>query len=174
MKMRAGQYAQRLAVLNNLGFANYKEYLNSDLYQGIKSRVLTRRPYCELCGDVSVVVHHVAYNKKSLRGSKSPLLVSLCNSCHYYIEVDKAGEKTTWSMAVTKLLCKLASLNKHDRASVIARCVGRGYKPEYYSGSPYYADARLKYRQRYNSTRWRNKRGNKKKQKTGKIPVKGA
>lgn len=63
-----------------LGFWCYKDYLKSDLWQEIRSRILPAK--CRRCGQDADCVHHQRYTLDNMRGKDSKYLVPLCNLCH--------------------------------------------------------------------------------------------
>lgn len=79
-------YEKRNAILKELGYNSYSEYLNSELWKNIRSEILKTRWSCEICGDKSTVLHHKAYNKMTLIGKANFNILSLCNSCHFKVE----------------------------------------------------------------------------------------
>jgi 5-methylcytosine-specific restriction endonuclease McrA len=88
-KLSGNQYRRRAANLRRLGFASYAEYLASDLWAGIRRRVLDRDGFkCKRCGGRATQVHHKKYVTKALTGDTLGLLVSLCGPCHTFCEWD--------------------------------------------------------------------------------------
>ena len=68
-----------------LGFKTYNDYLNSDLWRTIRSRVFDRDGYaCRDCGvlEEPIVVHHTSYALDVLEGRDDRCLVTLCHPCH--------------------------------------------------------------------------------------------
>jgi hypothetical protein len=87
-----GAYADRDAELGRMGFESYKAYRSSDLWKGIRKRVLLRDGRkCRCCGGPAIVVHHDSYGPLTLRGETLASLYSLCDPCHEAIEFD--GER---------------------------------------------------------------------------------
>ena len=83
-------YANRNIVLRVLGFASYADYLQSDKWQKIRTRVLRRAGYrCEVCGGVATQVHHNLYGRKQLTGRSLKGLKAVCKSCHEKIEFEQ-------------------------------------------------------------------------------------
>lgn len=85
--MSINRYKQRDEVLRSIGFQSYKEYLESDLWKSIRSRVLKR-----------------SYKKKYLLGKGNLRLAMkpICGKCHKEIEFD-GQEKTSLGRANEKL-----------------------------------------------------------------------
>lgn len=64
---------------------NYKEYLKSDYWLGIREQVYERDGHkCKLCDSPkNICVHHLSY--ENLYNEKLEDLVTLCRKCHYII-----------------------------------------------------------------------------------------
>lgn len=91
-------YNRRNGKLRQLGFASYPEYLKSELWASIRSRVLERdNGKCCGCGGEARVAHHSCYTNAALTGRSIQGLWSLCHKCHRFIEFDKSGEKVRLS-----------------------------------------------------------------------------
>lgn len=90
-------YAERNAILRELGFRDYREYLRSKLWKSIRERKLAQDPECYGCfrnEDKAIMqVHHGAYTAANLRGETLTDLWTVCSRCHKYIEVTKSGHK---------------------------------------------------------------------------------
>jgi|10_taG_2_1085330.scaffolds.fasta_scaffold17498_2 hypothetical protein len=77
-----------------LGFNTYNEYLKSDLWIGIRSKVLKNAGYkCKVCEHKATVVHHKCYFLPVMEGKRISSLIALCSSCHNKIEFDDEGNK---------------------------------------------------------------------------------
>jgi 5-methylcytosine-specific restriction endonuclease McrA len=87
-------YVRRQRNLEKLGFRTYSEYLASDLWKAIRSRVLQRdNGICRRCKGRAWQVHHRKYVMKAMDGTNIGLLVSVCGPCHEFMEWD--GERKT-------------------------------------------------------------------------------
>lgn len=87
-------YSRRDALLRSLGFASYGLYLNSDLWRGIRYRVLAlAKRQCCRCGGPATEVHHAAYDAETLRGLSVKRLVAVCRECHEKAEF--VGDRKT-------------------------------------------------------------------------------
>jgi len=84
-------YRERNRVIRSMGFNDYAEYLLSDLWKGVRSQVLSERPFCEGCGKDATQVHHSAYRKKNLEGRDLRRLHSVCGGCHFSAEISQSG-----------------------------------------------------------------------------------
>lgn len=97
-------YALRMMVVNHIGFATYKDYLNSDMWRDIRGSVLERdRHKCKVCGSPANQAHHKSYKKEVMLGQALNLIVSLCQFCHGAIERDICGKKVSLSEANRRL-----------------------------------------------------------------------
>jgi len=74
-----------------LGFRSYEAYGKSALWNSIRHLVLDRDgKCCQVCGTPSKVVHHIDYTTKIMLGEGDQHeLITLCEPCHNYIEVEK-------------------------------------------------------------------------------------
>lgn len=95
--------SHRKAALLAMGFASYRAYLASDLWEAIRNRVLARDKYCcRRCGENANQVHHTHYWPEVLRGEDDSYLVALCRFCHQSIEFDGNGEKKPLSRVLNR------------------------------------------------------------------------
>lgn len=91
--------------------SNYELYLRSELWAGIRLRVLTRDNHeCCVCLGLATQVHHLAYDRDTMRGRSIRRLVSMCAGCHREIEFDKDGNKRHLHMANWRL-CDLLGMS---------------------------------------------------------------
>lgn len=82
-------YSSRNQNLLNLGFPDYAAYLASDLYRGIRRRVLADRNHqCVCCGQEATQVHHERYTVADLLGETIDFLQAICVRCHEDVERD--------------------------------------------------------------------------------------
>lgn len=97
------RYQQRDAVLKEMGFASYREYLASALWRRIRARLLKACPVCP-CGKTAEQVHHRTYKRRYLegRGKIHKYLVPICRECHESIEFE-GSEKLSLGWANAKL-----------------------------------------------------------------------
>jgi hypothetical protein len=100
---RFERYADRQRLLGFLGYSTYGEYLKTDEWKTIRSRVLATNPSCLMCSLPSQVVHHVKYWDTTLLGLDDRTLAALCHKCHELIEINEQGEKTALGQANHKL-----------------------------------------------------------------------
>lgn len=108
MKSKPLRYEHRDAVLKRLGFESYGDYLKSDLWASIRSRVFDRDGgRCRGCGKKAAQVHHFSYGDVTMRGEILDRLISVCLRCHRKIEF-KNGRKRSFSQSVQ---CTRAMLN---------------------------------------------------------------
>lgn len=99
-------YKQRDECLFRLGFASYRDYLNSQLWTVIRTAKLESNPNCELCDNVANHVHHQSYRLETLIGKNIKPLVSLCEPCHRRVEFRPDGTKRNFE-AVMKTVRRL-------------------------------------------------------------------
>lgn len=97
------EYALRNRLLERLGYADYSEYLLSDLWIRIRDGLLLAGPTCYGCADQADQVHHLRYSIEVLRGDRPELLVPICEPCHMAIEYNSAGTKLSPSEATADL-----------------------------------------------------------------------
>lgn len=98
------EYANRNRTLPVLGYANYREYLASEDWRSIKTRLLERHQRCLLCNKRACVVHHLSYDERTLLGLDTSLLVCLCDPCHEAIEIEQGGVKRSLRKANEELM----------------------------------------------------------------------
>lgn len=81
------EYAKRNATLKQLGFASYREYLESPLWAEIRARVFRLKgSECFLCGGAATQLHHNRYRLEELTGDNLKEIKPLCRPCHEQIE----------------------------------------------------------------------------------------
>jgi hypothetical protein len=107
------RYDRRQIILSKLGYASYAEYLRSDDWAIIRSRVLSAWPTCLMCDRPARQVHHVKYFDSVFLGLDDTRLAALCGQCHERIEV-KDGEKTRMGQANCELF-EAARKTKHGQ-----------------------------------------------------------
>lgn len=88
---------QRAASLAALGFSSYSQYLASDLWSGIRTRVLDRA-VCAVCGRLPGQVHHLRYDAETMTGRDVTGLLPICYRCHRRVEFCH-GKKRTFEAA---------------------------------------------------------------------------
>lgn len=82
-------YADRDRWLKKMGYPSYTAYLDSELWQSIRAKVLERdKGLCRVCDKPARSVHHDDYSPNVLRGKFLKPLYSLCHGCHRRIEFD--------------------------------------------------------------------------------------
>ncbi len=97
-------YRERNRNLHAMGYSSYAEYLQSDLWKGIRSRVLLPDTKCYICDRLATQLHHTAYRKCDLEGRDLRRLIPLCHPCHERIEFrDGDGEKLNIRQARIKM-----------------------------------------------------------------------
>jgi hypothetical protein len=77
------QREERHDALFRLGFSDYKSYLQSDLWQDIRKKVMERdNRRCKFCNKKATHVHHEHYNFDTMSGKNLRYLHSVCKDCH--------------------------------------------------------------------------------------------
>lgn len=81
-------YRVRQAALKELGFSTYKDYLESELWLTIRTRILERDDHkCRICRKKkAVAVHHTTYSILVLAGKMDTQLMAVCGGCHKRVE----------------------------------------------------------------------------------------
>jgi hypothetical protein len=108
-------YTKRNEVLARLGFPSYREYLDSPLWQAIRSAKLEVDPNCELCDDPAGEVHHLDYTRGTLIGKNQHKLLSVCRCCHKDLEFRPDGTKKGFNAVRSKARRRLRKLGKWDQ-----------------------------------------------------------
>lgn len=97
----AMRYATRDALLRSFGYRNYKEYLKSDEWREIRSRVFEQYQDCICCESKAEVAHHLRYDSSTILGLHIFHLAPLCHDCHRKIEILDDGDKASMAQANT-------------------------------------------------------------------------
>jgi hypothetical protein len=92
--MATNAYEIRDAILTDMGYRSYADYLLSGLWQKIRSGVLSKDVWCAACGERAREVHHRSYTRENLSGESSEGLVSICGTCHESIELNGQHKRT--------------------------------------------------------------------------------
>lgn len=99
-------YKERNLILRGIGFASYADYLASDLWKGIRRRVLALHGKCSRCRKKASRVHHTAYDYDTMAGINLTKLRAVCNHCHEQAEFKENGQKSTLQEANVRLSTK--------------------------------------------------------------------
>jgi hypothetical protein len=92
---RGYSYADRNALLKELGYSSYAEYLKGELWQAIRAKVFAvKGTDCFLCGMRANQVHHNRYSKDALLGLSTKHLKPVCGVCHEDIEFNGQSKNT--------------------------------------------------------------------------------
>jgi hypothetical protein len=113
-------YEVRSESLKQLGFESYADYLKSDLWRGIRQRVLDRdENHCWCCPKKARQVHHKSYALAVMEGKDLEPLISICRGCHKHIEFKDEGGKVGLQKAnlraIALMQSNLAKLDKKDK-----------------------------------------------------------
>jgi hypothetical protein len=114
-----------------MGFKSYGDYLNSDLWRGIRARVLAQSRECYVCGEYANQAHHRSYRKPDLDGRDIRRISPICHSCHETVEFRKRDDEklnpaqATAKMRQMRILRKKRTgrLSNPPEAPAIDRCV---------------------------------------------------
>jgi 5-methylcytosine-specific restriction endonuclease McrA len=88
-------YGQRGKTLLALGYPSYQLYLESELWAGIRKRVIERDgQLCRVCKFLAKEVHHTDYLEDTLTGANLDHMLSLCARCHHKIEFHGDWKRT--------------------------------------------------------------------------------
>lgn len=87
-------YKERDAILVEMGFKDYNDYLLSPLWSDIKTKALnTLGRKCSICSKHTYLIHHRNYTKENLTGTTFEWLTPICDKCHGAIEFNHRGRK---------------------------------------------------------------------------------
>ena len=91
--LSGNNYQSRMYALVTLGFKSYQEYLDSDLWKSIRSKVFkVKGDACYYCGLPATEIHHNRYHVRDLTGRKLKYLDPICRSCHKEIEFTEGNK----------------------------------------------------------------------------------
>lgn len=116
---------ERDRILQELGYSNYREYRDSDLWRrAIRPEVIKESGgKCCVCGSSdNLQVHHMDYNRDNLSGKDTNSMVSLCNKCHIKIEFKfKGSERIKLSLEqansrLRNLIKKKSNKHRHKKS----------------------------------------------------------
>jgi hypothetical protein len=80
-------YESREVGLRELGFASYRAYLRSELWQRIRRQVYKLKgSLCYLCQEPATELHHNRYHVNDLSGKRLCHIQPVCRQCHESIE----------------------------------------------------------------------------------------
>ena len=99
-------YLRRNEKLRRMGIAvNYQAYLRSPAWAEHRLKVLRRDRFkCQGCGEKATEVHHFKYTRKTLAGKATFWMVSICRTCHHFIEFYVDGTKVTLANTKGRLM----------------------------------------------------------------------
>jgi len=112
-------YRERDQIVRELGFASYREYLDSDLWRTIRCRVYRNKGgFCRICKAPATEIHHNTYTRRVMGGADIGPLHPLCRSCHKSLEFAGNGRKR-WPKEVRRqfrLARRAARKDRRDAA----------------------------------------------------------
>lgn len=109
-------YGLRRERLSALGYPTYKSYLGSDLWKGIREKILPCQ--CRLCANPAKQIHHLDYETDTLQGIRTEALIPVCGKCHRAIEFSHGNKRDAISAAArckTLLARRVRSLSRPYR-----------------------------------------------------------
>lgn len=87
----------REAACRRMGYTGYDGYLRSDLWKGIRRRVMEGGEGLCSCGAPAAQVHHAYYSTDNLSGESLDGLLPVCHPCHRQLDQEmrsrRAGRK---------------------------------------------------------------------------------
>lgn len=115
---RFGLYQERNRLLAAMGFPTYGAYLASELWRGIRARVLRRDGWaCRFCPgpkNRATLVHHGSYDGPTLRGEKLSKLYACCKPCHDVLELD-GHEKLSGAAVLRETRRRIKNAERQER-----------------------------------------------------------
>lgn len=125
-------YRRRDSRLARSARLTYAEYLKTPLWRELRKKVLLRDNHkCIACGRSAYCVHHTKYSSNVLFATEpTPSLISLCNSCHEFIERNADGSKTSADHALKKLRCLCRKNGRHLPGRCTDCMMGGGSKDD--------------------------------------------
>ena len=89
-------YSRRNSIVREMGFKNYREYLNSPIWDAIRSAAMEKyEGRCVCCGSRATQIHHTRYIPSIMAGHPKALcyLIAVCEKCHENAEFLHSGKK---------------------------------------------------------------------------------
>jgi hypothetical protein len=131
VERRIRVYRERNRILRSMGYASYAEYLKSELWQGIRARVLAQSRQCYVCGGYANQAHHRSYREPDLDGRDLRRIFPICHACHETLEFrERDDEKLNPAQATAKMrqlrtlrLKRAGQLPQLPEPPAIDRCV---------------------------------------------------
>jgi len=132
--MDFGAYQRRDAALQEIGFASYREYLDSELWAKIRRMAFAKWGHiCNKCRDKAELIHHANYSVDTLLGRDLSGLVPVCHACHTVAELDRFGNKGDLHSANKYLGCTKSERKERDRVWAAGRVRPKKQPHEYLS-----------------------------------------
>ncbi len=120
-------YTSRRENLSLLGFASYGDYLTSELWLGIRVKVIPEGTLCKTCGKrPAKQVHHQSYSLDVLNGLNLAALIPVCGGCHMRIEFTGSKVKRSLQGSITQ--CEQMLVKLKGMTSSLGRCSQCGWR----------------------------------------------
>lgn len=85
------EFLQRKESLESLYFHSYQDYLDSELWDSIRKKVMSRDKKLCKCGSRATQVHHKSYDLTTMKGKDLSKLVAICEECHLHTHFYREG-----------------------------------------------------------------------------------
>lgn len=123
-------YTKRGIALLKLGFISYTNYLNSDLWSGIRSRAYQiHGRNCKICKNPATALHHLDYSLDTLKGFRMNSLIPICDECHKKVEFDGEIKRPVHEVRqITLSLISKKKVRKSNTSGGWHDCPGCGCK----------------------------------------------
>lgn len=114
-------YLDRWKIVRSLGFVDYRDYLQSEMWAKIRARVLKKAGRkCSMCDNRANQVHHIKYTRENMSGKSLSHLIASCEECHELIHLDdgsfvaqkESKSRVDLFVKTKKVQLKHKSLNK--------------------------------------------------------------
>lgn len=103
-------WRDRMAVLNHLGYPDYKAYLASERWDKIRGEVLAKDGHKCRCGKKATQVHHRRYDEATLLGETLDWMAAICSGCHLFGSIDERGKYTSPEEADRRIAARIAGV----------------------------------------------------------------
>jgi len=92
---RGETYLEKTSVLQWLNFADYSDYLDSELWKQIRESVFKiKGTTCCLCPCEATEIHHHSYGVEVMNGTDLNPLFPICRKCHHSIDMNRGRKRS--------------------------------------------------------------------------------